>query len=422
MKKALAFILAFLARKIIAKYKPKIIGITGSFGKSSAKEAVFHALSCNGKKVRRSRGNFNNELGFPLAIIGDFDHLGGVLFYMEAILEGFRSWLFDINYPEILVLEYGADKPGDIKYLTSLAKPDIAIITGVSEIPVHVEFYPSPEAVAEEQFNLIKALPKKGTAILNADDPLVSKMAEKADRDTLFFGFSPKADFHVSQFSNRSGESVPLGIAFKLEMVGKSVPVVIDGVLGRGTAYAAAAAASSNSLFDIPLVETAEYLSSLKTLPGRSKIIKGQSDTWLIDDTYNSSPSALSEALSALQSIPAKRKIAVLAGMMELGDYSDQAHEDLGYKAALSADVVIGIGERGKKFILAASEKGAETAWFESSVKAAEGMKKFISKGDLILVKGSQSTRTERVVKALMAHPEKAGELLVRQYGKWLKN
>jgi UDP-N-acetylmuramoyl-tripeptide--D-alanyl-D-alanine ligase len=168
------------------KYKPKIIGVTGSFGKSSAKEAVFHVLSYGERKVRRNRGNFNNELGFPLAVIGDFDHLGGVFFYLGAALKGFRVWLGKSDYPKILILEYGADKPGDIKYLTEIARPDVAIVTGISDIPVHVEFYPSSEAVAEEKFNLVKALNENGTAILNADDALVAKMAEKTSAGTLF--------------------------------------------------------------------------------------------------------------------------------------------------------------------------------------------------------------------------------------------
>ena len=421
MKRALAIVLAFLARKIISKYKPKIIGVTGSFGKSSAKEAIFHVLVGTGKKVRRNRGNFNNELGFPLAVIGDFSHLGGALFYLGAVIKGFRVWLFKAQYPQILILEYGADKPGDIKYLVGIARPDVAVVTGISDVPVHVEFYPSPEAVAEEKSALVRSLAEDGTAILNADDALVSKMAEKTPAGTLFYGFSPEADFRVSQFSNRSSDGAPLGIAFKLETVGKSVPVVIDGVLGKGTAYAAAAAAACGSIFGVPLVKSAGEISSLETLPGRAKVIEGSDKIWIIDDTYNSSPAALREALLALKSIPAKRKVAVLGGMMELGEHSERAHKELGEKASEAADVVIGIGEKGRKLISAAAAEGKKTAWFENSAEAAEGIKKMAREGDLILVKGSQSVRTERVVKALMKRPEKAEELLVRQYGSWLK-
>lgn len=422
MKRALAHILAFIARKIISKYSPKIVGVTGSFGKSSVKEAIFHVLSSGGKKVRRNRGNFNNELGFPLAIIGDFSHVGGILFYLGAVIKGIRVWLSKYDYPQILVLEYGADKPGDINYLVGIARPDIAIVTGISDIPVHVEFYPSPEAVAEEKSGLIRALSENGTAILNADDTLVSKMAEKTRAGTLFYGFSPEADFRVSQFSNRSSDGAPLGIAFKLETVGKSVPVVVDGVLGKGTAYASAAAAACGSIFGIPLVKTAGEMSSIEALPGRAKVIEGSDGTWIIDDTYNSSPAALREALSALKSISAKRKLAALGGMMELGEHSESAHKAIGKEASESADIVIGIGEKGKELISAATERGKKTAWFENSSKAAEGIKKMVREGDLILVKGSQSVRMERVVKALMKRPEKAGELLVRQYGSWLKN
>jgi len=195
MKKALAGILAFLARGIISKYKPKIVGITGSFGKSSTKEAVFSVLSSNRKKIRRSRGNFNNELGFPLSIIGDFKKTGGVFFWLKAILKGFYVRLFKVDYPDILILEYGADKPGDIKYLGRIARPDVAIITGISDIPVHIEFYASIEEVVKEKSALLKLLKQDGTAVLNADDELVAKMAEGLDRDTIFFGFNPEAIF-----------------------------------------------------------------------------------------------------------------------------------------------------------------------------------------------------------------------------------
>ncbi len=421
MKKVLSFILAFLARKIISKYKPKIIGVTGSFGKSSVKETIFHVLHVSGKKVRRSRGSFNNEFGLPLAVIDDFNHSGGIMFYLSAIIKGLSVWLLKNEYPQILVLEYGADKPNDIKYLTSLIYPDIAVITGISDVPAHIEFYHSPEAVADDAFDLIKSLTKKGIVILNADDELTIKMADKTDNQVLLYGFSPQSDFTISQFSHRFAGNAPLGIAFHLRTTKESVPMIIDGVLGKGAAYSAAAAVACASVLEISLNQAAKTMLSLKTIPGRARIIEGINDSWLIDDTYNSSPSAASEALAALKSSPAKRKIAILGGMMELGEYSDDAHDKLGREAVESADLIIGIGERGKRIISVVAENEKETMWFASSVTAASEIKKLVSQGDLILVKGSQSVRTEHIVKALMKNPNMASSLLVRQYGNWLK-
>ena len=421
MKKALSFVLAFLARKIISKHKPKIIGVTGSFGKSSVKETIFHVLHTNGKKVRRSRGSFNNEFGLPLAVIDDFNHSGGAIFYLSAIIKGLVVWLLKSEYPQILVLEYGADKPNDIKYLASLIRPDIAVITGISYVPAHVEFYPSPEAVADDAFDLIKSLTKTGVVILNADDELTLKMADKTDNQILLYGFSPQSDFAISQFSNRFAGNTPLGIAFHLKTAQESTPIIIDSVLGKGAACSAAAASACASVFKINLNQTAKSMTSLKTIAGRARIIEGINDSWIIDDTYNSSPSAVSEALVALKSSPAKRKIAVLGGMMELGKYSDEAHDKLGREAVESADLIIGIGERGKRIVSAVAENEKETMWFSSSVLAAPEIKKLVRQGDLILVKGSQSVRTEHIVKTLMKNPNMANSLLVRQYGNWLK-
>jgi len=421
MKRIFAFALGFIAQKIISKYKPKIIGITGSFGKSSTKEAIFCVLSGANLNVRRSRGNLNNELGLPLAIIGDFHYAGGALFYITAFIKGLCVWFINNSYPDILVLEYGADKPGDIKYLTSIARPDIAVVTGISDIPVHVEFYDSPEDVATEKCNLVKILADKGTTILNADDPLVAGMADKTNASCLFYGFSSDADVQIKQFTNRSSNGAPLGVSFEIKTEQKSASIIIDGVLGRGTAYTVASAVACGSIFGIELAKSAEVLSSLQLLPGRARIIEGNHNIWIIDDSYNASLSAVLESLVALESIQAKRKIAVLGGMMELGKYSDKAHKDIGQRVATVADIVIGIGDKGKQIISAVSTSGVKTMWFESSILVAEEIKKIVQEGDVVLVKGSQSVRAERIVKALMKHPEKADNLLVRQYGKWLK-
>lgn len=422
-KKILAWKLKIISRRIIAKYKPKIIGITGSFGKSSAKEAVFSVISGSGLEIRRSRGNFNNEFGFPLAVIGDFKKTGGIVFWIKVVLKGIFLIVFGgKKYPDILILEYGADKPGDIDYLVKIARPDIAVVTGISEIPVHVEFYPDARSVASEKSKLVRALPKNGTAVLNGDDPYVADMAEKTTANTVFYGFSPQADFKISQFSNRSDAGVPIGISFKLENIGKSVPITMKGTIGKAQAYAAAAAVACGSILKINLFDAEKRLSEYKPLPGRSKIIEGVKGSWLIDDTYNSSPKAAEEILLALKELKGTRKIVVLGGMMELGKYSGDAHRNIGKLAADCADIVVGVGDLGKLIIAPASEKGKEALWFASSFEAGKTLADKIKGGDIILIKGSQSARMERVTEALMSDPKKSRKLLVRQYGKWLKD
>ncbi|MDD4931280.1 MAG: UDP-N-acetylmuramoyl-tripeptide--D-alanyl-D-alanine ligase [Candidatus Colwellbacteria bacterium] len=418
----LSSILRWISRATISKYHPKIIGVTGSVGKSSAKEAIYAVLK-DSMKVRASRGNFNNELGFPLAILGDYDHLGGGLFWIDVVCRGLWNLLFGRDYPEVLILEYGADKPGDIGYLTSIAKPDIAVIASISKTPVHLEYYKNPEAVAREKGRLVEASPKTGAVILNADDELVIRMVEKAKGKTLTYGFDG-ADVRIVGFLNVSDEGRPVGISFKLETLGKLLPIRIDGCFGRAQAYASAAALAVAEVMGVNLLRAAEKLSEYRPLPGRTRLIKGIVGSWIIDDTYNASPLAMTEVLKALKELTARRKIAILGDMKELGGLSDYAHIEAGKLTALSADVLLAVGEKGKIIARAALDAGMSkdsVRHFDDSDSAKIFAKDIVMEGDLILIKGSQSMRMEKVTAALMAEPDRAGELLVRQYGKWLK-
>ena len=198
--KIIAWKLRLLARLTIAKYKPAIVGVTGNVGKTSAKLAIA-AIMASDRRTRASAKNFNNELGLPLNIIGDFDSTEGIGVWFRAIWTGVRNLIFTVDYPEVIVLEYGVDRPGDMNYLLSIAKPQIGAVTAVGRIPVHVEFFSGPEGVAKEKSKLVSFLPATGLAILNADDPGIASLSKTTKAKIVTFGIK---DNKITQ-STQSG-------------------------------------------------------------------------------------------------------------------------------------------------------------------------------------------------------------------------
>ncbi len=415
--------LKLIARLTIIKYKPAIVGVTGNVGKTSAKLATAAVISPD-RKTRASAKNFNNELGLPLNVIGDFESSEGIGIWLRAIGLGIKNLIFTSDYPEVLVLEYGVDRPGDMSYLLSIAKPQIGVVTAIGKIPVHVEFFSGPEGVAKEKSKLVSFLPATGFAILNADDDVVAKMREQTRAHVVTFGFSPKADMRITNFQNRfDPETGEAGISFKLKYGGSMVPVRANGVFGKTAAYASAVGAATGLVFGMNLVKISEALSRYTGPAGRLRVIPGIREAMLIDDTYNASPHAMREALETLGAVKAKRRIAVLGDMLELGHYTMEAHKEIGKQAAKVADLLVTVGHRAK--FIAEAAAGAkmpkkDIAAFESVSEAGVYLAERMKKGDLVLAKGSQGVRMEKVVKALMAEPFRAKELLVRQSPVWL--
>ncbi len=412
-----------MARLTLRRYKPIVIGITGSVGKTSAKYATAAVLSKK-FRVRFSAKSFNNEFGLPLTILGDWPTTGGFWFWLKVLFVAKLRLIFKSRrYPEVLVLEYGVDRPGDMRKLLELVRPTIGVVTAMGEIPVHVEFFSGSEAVAREKSKLVQQLPATGFAVLNIDDPAVYNMASETRSRIVTFGFNEKALVHISNFETIFTPEFK-GVTFKLNHSGSFVPVKLANVLGRSQALSAAAAAAVGLAFNLNLVDIAEGLSNYQPPEGRLRVIAGIKESTLIDDSYNASPAAMAMALETLKNIKAKRKIAVLGDMLEIGKYTFEAHREIGQKAAEVADLLITVGLRGKIISESAIESGlAEKSVFHFMKVGEAGLflQKKIRKNDLILIKGSQGVRLERVVKEVMAEPEKAEKLLVRQDKRWLK-
>ena len=414
----------FLAKLTLKRYKPGIVGITGNIGKTSTKEAVGVVLS-QARRVRASSKNFNNELGLPLSILGDWNVTEGIFFWMKVFFKSiYQLVIKNKKYPEIIVLEYGVDRAGDMKYLLDIARPHIGIFTAMGdEMPVHIEFFSGIEAIVKEKSRLIQQLPTTGFAILNADDIRVMATREYTHANVVTFGFSEKANMRISGFSSYVSEDGG-GVTFKLTYGGSVVPVRIDGGLGRAPAYAAAIGAVVGLVFGMNLVKIAEALSHYIPPSGRERVIRGVRHSIIIDDTYNASPSATKEALSTLKSLSAKRKIAVLGDMLELGKYTFDEHQAIGRLIPESADLLFTVGIRAKIIAETAEKIGfskKKIFVFTNIHEAAMQLQQKVLRGDLILIKGSQGVRMERVVKEIMAEPLRAKEFLVRQSRSWLR-
>ncbi|HUY69572.1 MAG TPA: UDP-N-acetylmuramoyl-tripeptide--D-alanyl-D-alanine ligase [Candidatus Tyrphobacter sp.] len=415
--------LKFLARLTLKKYRPFVIGVTGSAGKTSTKIAIHSVLKIR-LSVRMAGGNLNNELGLPLAVLGNYDRTGGGFFWFGVFLKSLLALAIRLPYPRNLILEYGADKPGDIGYLLKIVKPDLAVITALGEVPVHVEFYSSPEEVAQEKGKLIQGLGVSSHAVLNHDDHYVLSLKEKTRAKVMTFGFGEGSDMRIVSFENREENFRPIGISFKLEHENCLVPVRIDGLLGQGHAYALAAAALVGLIRGLNLVEVAELLSEYAGEKGRMKILSGIKGAVLIDDSYNASPISVRSALATLQSLSAKRRVAVLGDMAELGQYTADAHEEVGRLSAKFVDWLVTVGPKAKfiaEAALAAGLAKERVLSFGEAEEAGLFLKTLIKEGDVVLIKGSQSVRMEKAIKEIMAEPRLAKKLLVRQYGKWIR-
>ena len=423
-KKIIVYLLTWEARAVLLRAKPKIIAVTGSVGKTTTKDAIFAALSPH-LHVRKSDKSFNSDIGVPLAILGLENGWHDPIKWISNLFRGLALVIVPKDYPRWLVLEVGADRPGDIRKIARWLRPDIAVITAVPEIPVHVEFFDSPKAVLREKRSLAEHLKPGGKLVINGDDPHLSDLQSDFRGVTVTFGLEDHNDFFASHDDIVYEGSEPSGIRFRVNHLGSSVPVSIYGSLGRPRMYSALAALAVASTVGVDLVAGSHGLAQWSPPPGRMRILKGVRNSIIIDDTYNSSPAAALAALDTLRSVAATgRKIALLGDMLELGKYANDAHKEVGERAAASADMLVTVGFRARLMAEAALDAGMTDENVRSyeqgeSERAGLELEKELQPGDIVLVKGSQSIRMERAVEVLLAEPEKAPELLVRQETEW---
>jgi len=423
MKKIIERILAFLAKRIVKKYHPKIIGITGSIGKTSAKEAIFCVLDGN-FRVRQNIKNYNNELGVPLTIIGAESGGSNPIAWLNVFFKALNLLVTEQkDYPEILILEMGADKPGDIGYLVNIAPCFVGVLTKISAS--HLEAFKTIEAVAKEKQKIITHLERDGFAILNYDDDRIKACAENTRAQIISYGFGD-ADVRALDLTELNEQKELIGLKFKIQHKGNAVPGFMPGVIGAHGLYAGLAATGVGLAFGLNLIQVSEGLKKYRAPKGRMNVIAGISDSLIIDDTYNSSPDAAMAALDTLGKMHIAgitRKVAVLGDMLELGEMTEESHRALGKRAVESGiGVLVTVGNNRNLIADGARSAGLsddKIKQFETSGLAGQAVKNLIQSGDITLVKGSQGARMERIVKEIMKNPLDAGKLLVRQGEEW---
>ena len=348
----------------------RVIGITGSVGKSTTKEVIAEVLDQRYRTLK-SPGNMNNEIGLPLTIL--------------RLSKGY----------ERAVLEMGFYVPGEIAFLCDIALPDIGVVTNIGT--VHAERAGSQEEIFRGKSELVEALPANGTAILNYDDPWVKKMAGLTKASVLFYGLDPGADLWADDVEGMGLEGIRFRLHYQNETMHIRVPMI--GLHSVHTALRAAAVGLADGL------NWQEILDGLRQ--GHSQLrlaaVRTENGALLLDDTYNASPESMLAALNLLAELGG-HKVAVLGDMLELGQYEKQGHEMVGVRAAEVVDTLITVGERGHIIAAAARRAGLDSnkiTEFENHDEATAHLRRNLTKEDVVLIKGSHIIRMDRIVAAL---------------------
>jgi UDP-N-acetylmuramoyl-tripeptide--D-alanyl-D-alanine ligase len=361
-----------IARFWRRKLDLRVIGITGSVGKSTTKELVAEVLSRRYPTLK-NRGNFNNEIGLPMTIL--------------SLSSGYQR----------AVLEMGFYVPGEIALLCDIAQPQVGVVTNIGT--VHAERAGSQEAIARGKSELIESLPPapEGVAILNFDDPWVRKMEEKTKAQVFFYGLSPEADLWADQVEGQGLEGIRFRLHYRNEVLHVRVPLI-----GRHSVHTALRAAAVGLVEGLTWQEIFDGLRQGHTQL-RMVAVRSEKGALLLDDTYNASPESMLAALNLLHELQG-RKIAVLGDMLELGPYERQGHEMVGLRAAQIADILLTLGPRAHVIADAAHKAGMKKDCvyeYEELEPIVTWLQENLAATDAVLIKGSHGLHMERIVSTL---------------------
>lgn len=409
-----ARILAGISVRIALKRNNyKVIGITGSTGKTSTKEAITLVLKTRYRVLSSEREGYNTEFGLPLILFekkAPKNRLGWFIFILFSPILALKRRDYDF-----CVLEMGADKPGDIEHLTKIVNPDVAVVTSV--LRVHLAEFKNIEQIAEEKEKILAKLGHGDVAILNVDNEYVRNMKTPGKAETITYGKESTGVKIVKQEFDIKGSSN----YFKSQ--GKDI-VIRSSSLGEHLLYVFACAIAVGISQKIELKHIIKALESFKPVKGRLNLIEGINGSSIIDDSYNANPASMKNALDVLGKVDAKRKIALLGSMNDLANHEESEHKKIGAYLVGKCDILVVVGEAAQKYILPSAVtsgiKKEKTNSLKDSVAAGEFLKGIMKEGDLVLVKGSQNKiRLERAVKIIMKNPEDAQNLLCRQGKDW---
>ncbi len=424
MRRLAVHLVSSLARRVLRRYRPHVVAITGSYGKTAAKQAISAVLG-RLYDVRSSAKSFNNELGVPFTVLGvpEFASMTGISRMTYAVAKGIRLLMLSEPYPAVVVLELGSDAPGDIAASLELATPSVGIVTGVG--PTHLQRFGSVENVFAEKSLVATSVKKGGWAVLNGDDPRVRTLAEETSAAVVSYGFDDGVAVRCLDAAHAQREDGAYGLMLAVQCCTEKFQLFVPGVTGTQSAYAVLAGIAVGIAFHMDIPDIVEGLSGFDPPPGRMRLIAGVHGSTIIDDTYNSSPDACHSAVEALRQYPADgKRYAVLGEMADLGAAAVPAHRMIGRAIAENGiDALVCVGDAAQAIAAGAFEEGfpkGSAAFAYDASDAAKQLRGRLTSGDVALIKGSQVARMERTVAGLMAEPGSAQALLVRQDTKWL--
>jgi UDP-N-acetylmuramoyl-tripeptide--D-alanyl-D-alanine ligase len=355
--------LATAVRKIWGK---TVIGVTGSMGKTTTKEAMAHLLAIK-YRVHRTKGNFNNHFGLPLGLL-----------------------TLEPEY-DVAVVEMGMSHSGEIAALARIAQPNEAVITNVA--PVHLESFESIAGIARAKYELVEALPHGGTAVLNGDDEYVSQFGRDFKGKVVMFGFKPTADVRAENVEVLGAEGT------RFDLVCREVRQPVQSpLLGRHNVYNVLAAAAVALEHGITPSEIAAAMPSLQAADKRGQVVRVGNITVLYD-CYNSSPKALMAAADTLAAMPGRRRIVVAGEMLELGGPGEELHRECGrYMAVGEQDFLLGVRGLAEAMVESARAAGMKAEFVATPEEAGEWLARETRDGDVVLLKASRGVKLEKAL------------------------
>jgi UDP-N-acetylmuramoyl-tripeptide--D-alanyl-D-alanine ligase len=356
-------ILATAVRKLWGK---SLIGVTGSAGKTTTKEAIAHVLASK-FRVLKSEGNFNNHFGLPLMLLKlEPEH-------------------------DLAVIEMGMSHAGEIRVLAKIAQPDFGVVTNVA--PVHLEFFDSLAGIARAKYELIESLPSSGTAVLNADDEYVSQFGRDFKGKVIKYGTVAVADVRAEHLQSRGSD----GTEFDIVAAGASAHVFLP-LVGDHNVLNALAAVSVSITSGMNLAQAAAALSTLKAADKRGQVVQLGNIT-VINDCYNSNPTALKAMVDALSSMTAARRIVVAGEMLELGPAGEELHRESGrHIGEKKIDVLLGVRGLAQSMVDGARQSGTRAEFEATPEEAGEWLARETREGDVVLLKASRGVKLEKAL------------------------
>ena len=356
------------------RYQTPVVALTGSNGKTTTKEMISACLETT-FPILKTKGNLNNLIGLPLTLLN--------------LTEKER----------VVILEMGMNVPGEIRRLTEIAEPDVGLITNIQK--VHLEGMGSLERLKEEKGELFRRMKKNGMIIVNRDDPRVIDLANEFSGKRITFAIENPADVMAKEVRLRPAE----GTSFTLRIEGEEVEITLP-LFGRHFVLNALSAIAIASLFGIEVTKAKEVLEAFQPFSMRMEIVHLEGGTTLINDAYNANPRSMELALETLAEVKGRgRAIAVLGDMLELGSFTEEAHQYLGQKVkALSIDLLLTLGEEAPVVAESAIRHGLppeRAKVVESHREVISILKQIMREGDWVLVKGSRRMAMEKIVEGL---------------------